>query len=81
MVKGDGMSDGINHGQKIAYCEVCEWPKGVCRCSLQSCRLALLKMSDLIAYIDRANDLHAMFTVKDSAVFADAKQAVAGAMK
>lgn len=28
------MSDGINHGQKINYCETCEWPKGVCDCSL-----------------------------------------------
>ena len=75
------MSDGINHGQKIAYCEVCEWPKGVCRCSLQSCRLALLKAADLIAHIDNGDDLHALFTVKDSAVFADAKKAISDAIK
>ena len=28
------MSDGINHGQKIDYCNACGFPKGVCRCSL-----------------------------------------------
>ena len=26
------MSDGINHSQKINYCNVCGFPKGVCRC-------------------------------------------------
>lgn len=75
------MSDGINHGQKIAYCEVCEWPKGVCRCSLQSCRLALLKASDLIARIESGHDLHALFTVKDSAEFIEAKAAISAAIK
>lgn len=75
------MSDGIDHGQKIAYCEVCEWPKGVCRCSLQSCRLALLRASDLIARIERGDDLHALFTVKDSVEFVEAKKAVSEAIK
>lgn len=74
------MSDGINHGQKITYCEVCEWPKGVCRCSLQSCRAALLKASDLIARIENGDDLHALFTVKDSAEFIDAKNAISDAI-
>jgi len=26
------MSDGINHGQTITYCEVCNYPVAVCRC-------------------------------------------------
>lgn len=27
------MSDGINHGQKIMYCNGCGFPAGVCRCT------------------------------------------------
>jgi hypothetical protein len=26
------VSDGINHGQTITYCEKCLYPVGVCRC-------------------------------------------------
>lgn len=26
------MSDGINHGQTITYCEECHYPLAVCRC-------------------------------------------------
>lgn len=28
------MSDGINHGQTICYCQMCGYPEGVCKCPI-----------------------------------------------
>jgi hypothetical protein len=28
------MSDGINHGQTIRYCNMCGFPEGVCKCQI-----------------------------------------------
>ncbi len=42
------MSDGINHGQTITYCETCRYPVGVCKCDIDisAIPLALCPLCD-----------------------------------
>jgi hypothetical protein len=58
------------------FCEIAE-PTD----KLQKLALAAVHSSALIARIERAHDLHAVFTIKDSQEFIEAKAAVETALK
>lgn len=65
-------------------CPICS-ENMFCECDptdkLQKLALAAAHSSALIARIERAHDLHAVFTIKDSQEFIEAKAAVETALK
>lgn len=53
------MSDGINHGQTITYCETCRYPVGVCKCDIDIAAIPLehCPLCDSIARIREGFDI------------------------